>query len=99
MGTCHSTSSKEVPQPPEGDAGVYCIRKHGRAFAVYDPASMLVCVVLYLKGAREIVRRLGGVAVYSRDDGPGRQWPVYVAFSVMLCVYGGDINCDGDGAA
>jgi hypothetical protein len=45
---------------------VYSIRKHGRAFAVYDPAGKLVCVMLYLKGAREVVRRLGGVAVYTK---------------------------------
>ena len=66
MGTCHSTGSGEVAQPPPGNTGVYCIRKHGRGFAVYDPAGMLVCIVLYLKGARESVRRLGGVAVYSK---------------------------------
>ena len=66
MGTCNSTSSEAIPQPSQGNPGVYCIRKHGRAFAVYDPAGMLVCVVLYLKGAREIVRRLGGVAVYMK---------------------------------
>jgi hypothetical protein len=46
---------------------VYCIRKHGRGFAVYDPAGMLVCIVVYLKGAREMVRRLGGVAAYTKE--------------------------------
>jgi len=63
MGTCDSTCSGAVSQPPPQNPSVYAIRKHGRAFAVYDPAGMLVCVVLYLKGAREVVRRLGGVAV------------------------------------
>ena len=67
MGNTHCTSSGAVPQPPPRGPGVYCIRKHGRAFAVYDPAGMLVCVVLYLKGAREVVRRLGGVAVYVKE--------------------------------
>ena len=67
MGKRDSTSSGEVPQPPPRNTGVYCIRKHGRAFAVYDPAGQLVCVVLYLKGAREVVRRLGGVAVYAKE--------------------------------
>ena len=64
MGKCPSTGSGVAPQPPPGNTGVYCIRKHGRAFAVYDPAGVLGCVVLYLRGAREVVRRLGGVAVY-----------------------------------
>jgi hypothetical protein len=66
MGTCDSTFSGAVPQQPR-DTGVYCIRKRGRAFAVYDPAGMLVCVVLYLKGAREVVCRLGGSAVYAKE--------------------------------
>ena len=43
------------------------IRKHGRAFAVYDPSGMLVCLVVYLKGAREVVRRLGGSAIYAKE--------------------------------
>ena len=67
MGTCHSTSSGAAPQPPPSSTDVYSIRKHGRAFAVYDPAGKLVCVVLYLKGAYEVVRRLGGSAVYNKE--------------------------------
>ena len=67
MGERDSTSATEVPQPLPKNAGVYCIRKHGRAFAIYDPAGQLVCVVLYLKGAREVIRRLGGVAVYTKE--------------------------------
>ena len=67
MGTCHCTCSGAVPQPSSRTPGVYCIRKHGRAFAVYDPVGMLVCVVLYLKGAREVVRHLGGVTVYVKE--------------------------------
>ena len=34
------------------------IVKHGRNWAVYDEAGVLVCVAVYLKGAREVVRRL-----------------------------------------
>ena len=67
MGTCDSTSSGAVPQPPPRGSGVSCIRKHGRAFAVYDPSGILVCLVVYLKGAREVVRRLGGAAVYVKE--------------------------------
>ena len=67
MGRCHSTYCGAVPQPPPHDAGVYRIRKHGRAFAVHDPAGNLVCIVMYLKGAREVVRRLGGSAIYIKD--------------------------------
>ena len=67
MGECRPPTPEEVSQPPAEKAGVYYIRKHGRAFAVYDPAGMLVCVVPYLKGAREVVRRLGGVAVYTEE--------------------------------
>ncbi len=67
MGRCPSTFPDDVPQPPPEQTGVYYIQKHGRAFAVYDPAGTLVCVVLSLKGAREVVRRLGGVAVYTKE--------------------------------
>jgi hypothetical protein len=67
MGTCPSASSGAVPQPSPESSGVYCIRKHGRAFAVYDPSGMLVCLVVYLKGAREVVRRLGGSAIYTKE--------------------------------
>jgi hypothetical protein len=67
LGKGDSTSSEAVPHPPPQNPDIYCIRKHRRAFAVYDPAGQLVCVVLYLKGTREIVRRLGGVAVSSNE--------------------------------
>jgi hypothetical protein len=42
------------------------IRKHGRAFAIADPSGTLVCMTVYLKGAFEVIRRLGGVAVYAK---------------------------------
>ena len=45
---------------------VYVIRKHGRAFAVADPSGTLVCLTVYLRGAFEVIRRLGGVAVYAK---------------------------------
>ena len=39
------------------------IRKHGRRFwAVYAPDGSLVCVTVYLRGAREVVRRLETLA-------------------------------------
>jgi hypothetical protein len=66
MGTCHSISSGAVPQPSPESPGAYCIRKHGRAFAVYDPSGALVCITVYLTGAFEVIRRLGGVAVYAK---------------------------------
>lgn len=34
------------------------IEKHGRFWAVYDGAGLLVCVAVYRKGADEIIRRL-----------------------------------------
>ena len=67
MGTCHSRSSGAVPRPPPRGPGVYHIRKHGRAFAVYDPSGVLVCLVVYLKGACVVVRRLGGSAIYAKE--------------------------------
>ncbi len=55
MGKEEPTFSSHLARAPT-TANVYVIRKHRRAFAVYDPSGMLVCVVLYLKGAREVVR-------------------------------------------
>ncbi len=34
------------------------IHRYGRFWAVYDAAGLMVCVTVYLKGAREVVRRL-----------------------------------------
>ena len=42
MGECHPPDPNVTAQPPAEKADVYCIRKHGRAFAVYDPAGTLV---------------------------------------------------------
>ena len=42
------------------------IRKHGRAFAIADPSGTLVGMTVYLTGAFEVIRRLGGVAVYAK---------------------------------
>ena len=36
------------------------IERYGRAWAVYDEAGELVCLTVYLKGAKEVVRRLTG---------------------------------------
>ncbi len=52
-----------------GDA--YFIRKHRRAFGVYDDTETLVCFTLYLRGAFEVIRRLGGVAFYDRNTQEG----------------------------
>ena len=49
---------------------VYVIRKHGRAFAIFDPSDELVCITVYLTGAFEVIRRLGGVAVYAKPITP-----------------------------
>jgi len=66
MGKTDSTPSPSALQGPPA-SGAYVIRKHGRAFAVYDPAGILVCLTVYRKGALEVVRRLGGVAVYATE--------------------------------
>jgi hypothetical protein len=34
------------------------IKKYGRYFAVFDAQGALVCLCVYRKGAREVVRRL-----------------------------------------
>ena len=34
------------------------IERYGRYWAVYDEAGQLVCLCVYKKGAREVVRRL-----------------------------------------
>lgn len=37
------------------------IRKYYRYWAVYDADEQLVCITLYKKGAKEVVRRLTGI--------------------------------------
>lgn len=34
------------------------ITKYGRFFTVYDSAGVLICVAVYRKGAREVLRRI-----------------------------------------
>ena len=34
--------------------------------AIADPSGTLVCMTVYLRGAFEVIRRLGGVAVYTK---------------------------------
>ena len=36
------------------------IRKYGRFWGIYDADDTLICVTVYKKGAREVVRRLQG---------------------------------------
>ena len=71
MGTDEPTPSISVAQVPPTN-NVYVIRKRGRAFAIFDPAGNLVCMTLYLKGAFEVIRRLGGVTLYVKPS-KGRQ--------------------------
>jgi hypothetical protein len=59
------TPSIPLAQVPP-TTNVYVIRKHGRAFAITDPSGTLVCLTVYLRGAFEVIRRLGGVAVYAK---------------------------------
>ena len=65
MGTDERTPAIPLAQVPPTN-NVYVIRKHGRAFAIADPSGTLVCMTVYLKGAFEVIRRLGGVAVYAK---------------------------------
>jgi hypothetical protein len=37
------------------------MRKYGRYWAVYASEGTLICVCVYKKGAREVLRRLQGV--------------------------------------
>jgi hypothetical protein len=40
----------------------YTIPKHDRNWKVMDPAGQLVCITLYTKGAKEVIRRLEHLA-------------------------------------
>lgn len=40
----------------------YTLLKHGRNWKVIDPAEQLVCITLYKKGAKEVIRRLERLA-------------------------------------
>lgn len=44
---------------PETKGG-FVIEKRDRFWAVVDPAGELVCITVYRRGAREVVRRLIG---------------------------------------
>ena len=63
--------SKDFTTPPSAlqvplSTNTYSIRQHGRAFALYDPAGLLVCITVYLKGSLEVARRLGGGVIYCK---------------------------------
>lgn len=47
------TKTAEAPARPG-----YTILKYGRNWKVIDPAEQLVCITLYKKGAKEVIRRL-----------------------------------------
>lgn len=65
LGKDERTPSIPLAQVPPPN-NIYVIRKHGRAFAIADPAGRLVCITVCLAGAFEMIRRLGGVAVYAK---------------------------------
>ncbi len=65
MGKAEITPSVSGPQHP-AISSFYSIRRHGRSFAIYDSSEVLVCLTVYLGGAFEVVRRLGGVAFYAK---------------------------------
>jgi hypothetical protein len=44
------------PEPPIADA--YAIHRYGRFWQVLDPGGDLVCLTVYKRGAKEVVRRL-----------------------------------------
>ena len=46
------------------------IVRRGRFWAVHDGAGQLVCVAVYQKGAREVVRRLSPAPVACENSGP-----------------------------
>ena len=44
--------------------------KYGRFWAVYDGLGLLVCVTVYRKGAREVIRRLLPLTLTTQAEGP-----------------------------
>jgi hypothetical protein len=58
---CTMTRTQTAEAPAAAQPG-YSIRKHDRNWKVMDPAGQLVCITLYKKGAKEVVRRLEHVA-------------------------------------
>ena len=57
--------------------GLMQIMRRGRFWAVHDGAGQLVCLAVYKKGAREVVRRLSPASVILEASGPaGNMGPV-----------------------
>ena len=54
MARTKTAAAPATAQPQPGDT----IRKHSRSWKVIDPAGQLVCITLYKKGAKEVIRRL-----------------------------------------
>ncbi|HEX8394892.1 MAG TPA: hypothetical protein VF665_21280 [Longimicrobium sp.] len=48
---------KQTTAPAEPDHG-YTIQKRDRDWLLYDPAGELVCITVYKRGAKEVIRRL-----------------------------------------
>jgi hypothetical protein len=54
------TQKEGTPAAPEQPRFTYQKRDHTRWWEVRGPAGELVCLTVYRRGAREVVRRLGG---------------------------------------
>lgn len=48
----------QTAEAPAAAQPGYTIRKHDRNWKVIDPWGQLVCITLYKKGAKEVIRRL-----------------------------------------
>jgi hypothetical protein len=59
-------SADALPLPLRQRA--HSMTKRGRAWAVHDPAGELVALVLYRKGAAEVVRRLDAGAMLAAGE-------------------------------
>ena len=49
-----------APSVPDGIKPTYEIRRRGRFWEVLDSVGELVCMTVYKRGAKEVVRRLRG---------------------------------------
>lgn len=47
------------------ESAMYTIQRRGRFWEVLDPAGVLVCLTVYKRGAREVVRRLSAESALS----------------------------------
>ena len=54
----HGKHAPPVNDSDKEEQDVYTIARYDRYWAVRDPAGELVCLTVYKRGAREVVRRL-----------------------------------------